>query len=136
LKKSKFCFPNIPFLGHIVGRNGIQPDPENIEKVKNYPIPTDLTSLRGALGLFSYYRKFIKGFSKIAKPMNELLKKDVPFKWTKKQQKSFETLRDELIKAPILQYPEFEKPFELYTDACGTGLGAVLSQKMTKVVKE
>ena len=129
LKKSKFCFPNIPFLGHIVGRDGIQPDSENIEKVKNYPVPTDLTSLRGALGLFSYYRKFIKGFSKIAKPMNELLKKDIPFKWTSKQQKAFETLRDELIKAPILQYPDFEKPFELYTDACGTGLGAVLSQK-------
>ena len=84
LKKNKFYFPNIPFLGHIIGRDGIQPDPENIEKVKNYPVPTDLTSLQGALGLFSYYRKFIKGFSKIAKPMNELLKKDIPFKWTSK----------------------------------------------------
>src|SRR5205823_5000652 len=85
LKKCYFCLPNITFLGHIVGRNGIQPDPSKIEKIKNFPISTNLTQLRAALGLFSYYRKFIKDFSRIAKPMTLLLKKEMPFDWTTKQ---------------------------------------------------
>ena len=84
LKKCFFCFPSITFLGHIVGRNGIRPDPTKIEKVKNFPIPIDLTSIRAALGLFSYYRKFIKDFSKIAKPITQLLRKDEPFYWGEK----------------------------------------------------
>jgi TolA-binding protein len=129
LKKCYFCFPNIAFLGHIVGRNGISVDPSKVEKVKDYPTPTSLKELRAALGLFSYYRKFVKNFSKIAAPMTELLKKDIPFTWTERQQKAFDHLKDCLVKAPILQYPNFEKPFVLYTDASGTGLGAVLSQK-------
>src|SRR5439155_18912917 len=79
LKKCHFCLLNIYFLGHVVGRNGIKPDPEKIKKVKNYPILTNLTELHAALKLFSYYRKFIKDFSRIAKPMNSLLKKDIPY---------------------------------------------------------
>ena len=129
LKKCYFCFPNISFLGHIVGRNGISVDPAKIEKVKNFPTPKDVKSLRAALGLFSYYRKFVKDFSKIAAPLTSLLKKETPFQWTNKQQNAFNRLKECLIKAPILQYPDFEKPFVLYTDASGTGLGAVLSQK-------
>ena len=70
LKKSYFCFPSLSFLGHVVGRNGISVDPTKIEKVKNFPKPTNVTELRGALGLFSYYRKFVKDFSKIARPLN------------------------------------------------------------------
>ena len=66
LKKYHFCLSNIKFLGHVVGRNGILPDFEKIDKVKNFPVPQNLTQLRAALGLFSYYRKFIKDFSKIA----------------------------------------------------------------------
>ena len=66
LKKCYFCLPNIHFLGHVVGQNGIRPDPEKIEKIKSFPEPKNVTQLRSALGLFSYYRKFIKDFSKIA----------------------------------------------------------------------
>src|SRR3954453_2227418 len=128
LKKCYFCFPNITFLGHIVGRNGIAPDPAKVEKIKNFPRPTSLKELRGALGLFSYYRKFVRDFSKIAKPMLNLLKQDVPFLWEEQQQTSFEELKQRLMEAPILQYPDFTKPFVLYPDASGTGLGAVLSQ--------
>src|SRR4051794_30064341 len=128
LKKCYFCFPNITFLGHVVGRNGIAPDPAKVEKIKNFPRPTTLKELRGALGLFSYYRKFVRDFSKIAKPMLNLLKQDVPFLWEEQQQTSFEELKQRLMEAPILQYPDFTKPFVLYTDASGTGLGAVLSQ--------
>src|SRR5436309_5336506 len=68
LKKGFFCFPNIAFLGHIVGRNSISPDPTKVEKIKNFPEPTNLKELRGALGLFSYYRQFVKDDSRIAKP--------------------------------------------------------------------
>ena len=128
LKKGYFCFPSIAFLGHIVGRNGIAPDPAKIEKVKNFPEPTNLKELRGALGLFSYYRKFVKDFSKIAKPLLDLLKKDAPFSWKEKQQTAFDYLKKKLIEAPILQYPDFNKPFVLFTDASGDGIGAVLSQ--------
>lgn len=129
LKKCHFCLPNIHFLGHVVGRDGIKPDPGKIEKVKNYPIPTNLTELRAALGLFSYYRKFIKDFSRIAKPMNVLLKKDIPYVWTEKQQTAFDRLRQMLIQAPVLSYSDFTKSFTIYTDASGIGLGAVLSQE-------
>ena len=128
LKKCYFTLPNIHFLGHVVGRDGIKPDPEKIEKVKNYPVPRNLTQLRSALGLFSYYRKFIKDFSRIAKPMTQLLKKGISYIWTEKQQIAFDRLREMLIKAPILSYPDFDKPFVIYTDASGIGLGAVLSQ--------
>ena len=128
LKKCYFCLPNIHFLGHIVGQDGIKPDPEKIEKIKNFPEPRNVSQLRSALGLFSYYRRFIKDFSKIARPLNTLLKKEEKYLWTNKQQRAFDFLKERLISAPILTYPNFEKPFTLYTDASGTGLGAVLTQ--------
>jgi hypothetical protein len=128
-KKCKFCVPNIEFLGHIVGRDGLKVDPGKIEKMKKLSPPKDLTSLRAALGLFSYYRRFVPNFSKIAKPMTELLKKDIPFKWSEKQQEAFNTLKQKLTESPILGYPDYEKPFILLTDDSGKGLGAVLSQK-------
>src|SRR5436305_4001424 len=81
LCKCFFCFPNISFLGHIVGRSGIAVDPSKVEKIKNFPILKDLKELRAAHELFSYYRKFIKDFFKIAKPMLKLLKKDTSFEW-------------------------------------------------------
>jgi hypothetical protein len=122
----------LAFLGHIVSRQGISPDPSKIDKIKNFPIPKNLTELRGFLGLASYYRKFIKDFSRIAKPINTLLKKDQTFKWTKKQQNAFNRLKNCLINAPILQYPNFDEPFYLHTDVSGSGLGAVLTQKDDK----
>jgi len=89
--------------------------------------------LRGVLGLFSYYRRFIENFSKIADPLYELLKKDITYIWTESQQEAFEFLKKKLTTAPIIQYPDFEKPFFLYTDASGTGIGAVLAQKNDKL---
>ena len=132
LKKCHFCLPSLNFLGHIVGREGIQPDPEKISKIKNFPIPTNVTHLQAALELFGYYQKFIKDFSRHAKPMTELLKKDKLFQWEEKQQTAFERLKERLIKALILQYPDFNSPFFLYTDTSKTGLGAVLAQKKDK----
>jgi hypothetical protein len=126
LKKCYFCLPNIHFLGHVVGQNGIRPDPEKIEKIKNFPEPKNVTQLRSALGLFSYYRKFIKDFSKIAKPLNSLLKKDEKYEWNEKRQRAFDYLKQRLMTAPVLTYPNFEKPFTLYTDASASGsFGAI-----------
>src|SRR5438045_8610536 len=73
-EKCKFCFNEIKFLGHIIGKDGIKTDPAKIEKVKNYPRPVNLTQLRGFLELAKYYQKFIKDFAKVAKPLNELTK--------------------------------------------------------------
>ena len=128
-EKCHFFLTNVTLLGHIISRDGIQPDDEKIVKVKNYPVPTTIRQLRGFLGLASYYRKFIKNFSTIAKPLNQLLEKDVSYLWTNQTQQAFETLKNHLISAPILRYPDFNRPFYLHTDASGTGLGAVLAQR-------
>ncbi len=128
LRKCKFFKAEISFLGHIIGRYRLKSDLKKIEKIKKLPILTDLTSLQSALGLFLYYRRFIKNFSKIAKPMNKLLKKEIPFIWTNEQEKAFKILKQKLIEASILQYLNFEKPFILFTDASKISLEVVLSQ--------
>ena len=81
LKKCHFCFLSIEYLRHIIGRDGVQVDPKKIEKVKNFPRPLNISQLRSFLGLASYYRRFIINFSKIARPLNDLLKKDFKFSW-------------------------------------------------------
>ena len=96
--------------------------------MKNFTIPTNTTELRGFIGLASYYRRFIQDFATISEPMNKLLRKNTPYKWDEKCQKAFETLKEKLTTAPILTYPDFSKPFLLYTDASYQGLGAVLAQ--------
>ena len=100
--------------------------------MKNLPFPQTLTQLRAAVGLFSYYRKFVPQFAKIAKPMTELMTKRQEFKWNKEAQGAFEKLKKMMTRAPILAYPDEEKEFILITDASGTGLGAVLLQKDEK----
>ena len=128
IEKCFFFLNELKFLGHIIGKDRIKPDDEKIEKVKNFSIPTNIRQIRGFLGLASYYRKFIKEFSRIAKPLNLLLQKDQPYYWGDKQEKAFQTLKNHLITAPILQYPNFKQPFYVHTDASQSGLGAVLAQ--------
>ena len=128
-KKCFFFKDEIPFLGHVVSRHGIQTDPEKLRVIKEFPIPKDLTQLRGFIALASYYRKFVKNFSRIVEPLNRLLKKNTPFVWGNDQVDSFEYLKTCLMTPPILSYPNFEKPFILYTDASTFALGAILSQK-------
>jgi len=127
--KCHFGKTSLPFLGYIIGKDGIKPDPAKVEKVQNFPAPTNLTELRGFVGLASYYRRFIINFAKIASPLHKLFHKDQPYNWTSKQQAAFEELKKHLTTAPILTYPDFTKPFILFTDASTLGLGAVLSQK-------
>lgn len=130
--KCHFGKTSLAFLGHIIGKDGIQPDPIKISAIQQFPIPTNLTILRGFLGLASYYRRFVKNFAKIATPLHQLMRKEQPFMWTEKCQEAFEELKQHLISPPILIYPNFEEPFFLYTDASSFGLGAILTQKNDK----
>ena len=126
--KCDFVKSELEFLGHVVSDKGIRTDPAKIEKVKNFPIPTNITQLRGFLGLALYYRRFVPDFSTIAVPLNKLLKKGVTYSWTDQQQKAFDALKSCLISSPVLTFPDFKKTFVLLTDASTFGLGAILSQ--------
>ena len=129
--KSTNChlFPtSVPFLGHIVGRRGLECDPVKIEDVKLWPIPDCLKSVRQFLGFVGYYRHFIPNFADIATPLVALTGKDVPFVWEPVCSTAFYTLRESFIHAPILAFPTETGQYILDTDASNFGLGGVLSQ--------
>ena len=127
-KKCHLFKEKVSFLGHVVSKDGISTDPDKIKAVLNWPVPKTLTQLRSFLGLCSYYRKFIRGFSSLAKPLHHLTEKDVKFEWSSECQNAFSKLKNLLTQAPVLSYPEPSSSFILDTDASGVGLGAVLSQ--------
>ncbi len=124
-----FC-KEVEYLGHIISATGIRTDPKKIDAVKQWPTPRNLTELRSFVGLCSYYRKFIKGFANIAKPLHKLTEKSQTFKWTDECERAFETLKQKLIESPTMAHPDFSKPFVLDTDASDLGIGAVLSQNI------
>lgn len=130
LKPSKchFGMTEIGVLGHIVNRDGIAPDPNKVKAIKNFPPPKKLKDVQSFLGLANYYRKFIKDFSKIAKPLHSLTKKDVKFNWDENARKAFEHLKNTLISAPVLAHFDPNAPTEVRVDACGYGVGAILLQ--------
>jgi hypothetical protein len=109
-------------------RSGISVDPSKVQEVMDWRPPTSIHQIRSFLGLAGYYRRFIPDFSRIAKPMTELLKKGVKFSWDKKCEDAFHTLRNHLTTAPVLAQPDVSKPFDIYCDASGTRLGCVLMQ--------
>ena len=131
LKPSKchFLRQTVDYLGHVITTEGLKPNSKQIAAVEDYPVPESVTQVRQFLGLTSYYRRFIPQFAKTAAPLHNLMKKDAVFVWTADCQAAFEFLKQKLINAPILCYPDFEKGFVLETDASVRGLGAVLSQK-------
>src|SRR3954452_21250182 len=145
--KCEFCAPEIKFLGHIIGKDGRKVDLNKVKKVKNYPRPENISQLRGFLELVSYYRKFIKDFSKKVKPMTKLLEgtkreakkgkwekemqkgiRDSEFleKWGEEQEKSYELMKKVLTEILVLIHQNFEKDFILSMNASGYALGAVL----------
>jgi hypothetical protein len=119
LEKCTFCMDWVSFLGYIVTPQGIEVDEMKNEAIKSWPLPQSITQVRSFLRLAWFYRRFIKDFSTIAVLLHELTKKGVLFHWGKVQQKSFETLKDKLTHAPLLQLPNFGKTFELECDASG-----------------
>jgi hypothetical protein len=104
-------------------------DPSKVQEVMDWKPPKSVHQIRSFLGLAGYYRRFVPDFSKIAKPMTELLKKGVKFVWDEKCENAFQTLKQYLTSAPMLAQPDNSKPYEVYCDASGTGLGCVLMQE-------
>lgn len=133
LSKCEFEKEELKFLGHIIGRHGLRPDPDKTLVVNKWPKPTCIKDVRSFLGLANYFRKFIQGFSTLAAPLTRLTKKEflsLPFEdsWDDPCQQAFEGIKRALTKAPTLQLPDFTKPFEVIADASIVGLGAVLLQ--------
>ncbi|CAD6189835.1 unnamed protein product [Caenorhabditis auriculariae] len=129
LKKCKFACSSVEFLGLVVGRDGVKPNPKKVESIVDFPTPTTVTAVRGFLGMANYFRRFIRGFAAIAAPLTELTKKDVPFEWTSTTEEAFETLKQKLVTCPVLQGPAIDQPFILESDASGIAVGAVLLQR-------
>lgn len=129
LDKSEFLQREVAFLGHIITPEGVRPNPDKIHAIKNYPLPKSETEIKQFLGLLGYYRKFIRDFAKITKPFTKCLKKDAIVNYKDPEYvKCFEFCKTLLTNEPILQYPDFTKPFILTTDASNFAIGAVLSQ--------
>ncbi|GJU74376.1 putative nucleotidyltransferase, ribonuclease H [Tanacetum coccineum] len=127
--KCDFWIHMVQFLGHLIDSQGLHVDPSKIEAVKNWTSPTTPTEIRQFLGLAGYYRRFIQGFSKIAKPLTKLTQKNKKYIWEKDQETAFQLLKQKLCEAPILALPEGNDDFVVYCDASLQGLGAVLMQK-------
>ena len=137
--KCALCMKRVKYVGHIVSETGIEPDEEKTRKVQEWPQPKTSEEVRKFLGFAGYYRKFIQNFSRIARPLTDLIpttsrtknkkKKNVPeWRWGKEQEDAFQTLKSCLVSPPVLAYPDFDLPFEVHTDASFHGLGAVLYQ--------
>jgi hypothetical protein len=103
--KCTFFSKELPFLGHLLTRDGIKPDPAKIAVVKDIVVPRTATEVQGFLGLANYYRRFMPAFTQVASPLYRLTGKDVAFKWTLACQEAFKKLRDALVSAPVLSLP-------------------------------
>jgi hypothetical protein len=126
--KCEFWLDTVKFLGHTISNDGISVNPSKVQEVMDWKPPTSVHQICSFLGLAGYYRRFIPEFSRIAKPMTELLKKGVKFSWDQKCEDPFHTLRAHLTTALVLAQLDVSKPFDIYCDALGIGLGCVLMQ--------
>ena len=124
----------LAYLVHIISAEGVATDEGKIEAIKNWPTPTNVTEVQSFLGFIAYYHRFIHKFAQVAHPLHKLTlgenvgKKKAAIKWDSRCQQAFDDLKTLCTTAPILAYADFTKPLKLHTDACGTGLGAVLYQ--------
>jgi hypothetical protein len=113
----------------VISPEGITVDPDKVKEVLDWTQPTPMFEVRSFLRLASYYRRFISNFSKIAKPITELLKKGNKCIWSDACDEAFKVLKKLLTTSPVLTQPDIAKPFDVYCDASGTGLGSVLMQE-------
>jgi hypothetical protein len=127
--KCVFWLTEVAFLGHVFFVGGVSVDPGKVKDVLNWMPPTIVSEIQSFLGLAGYYRRFIKDFSNIAKPMTKLLEKNKAFEWRKECQASFEELKKRITSSPVLVLPDLTKKFDIYCDASHQGLGCVLMQE-------
>src|SRR6267378_4025864 len=121
--------PSVDYLGVILEKGVTRMDPIKILGIADWPIPKTIKDVRSFLGFCNFYRAFIRGFANIARPLNQLTRKDVEWTWETKEQQAFDDLRRRVTAEPVLKQPELDKPFELEVDASGFALGAVLLQR-------
>jgi hypothetical protein len=127
--KCAFWLKEIQFLGHVLSAKGIAVDPSKAKDIFEWKPPTTVHQVQCFLGLAGYYHRFIPDFSKLIKPITSLLKNDTKFNWSSRCNEAFERLKVLLTTAPVLAQPDIEKPFDVYCDASGSGLGCVLMQE-------
>jgi len=128
MSKCHFAQRQLRYLGHVISEDGVATDPDKINVVLQWPVPQSVKALHSFLGLAGYYRRFVKHFGIISKPLMDLLRKGAVYVWTDIQDKAFSALKQALTTAPVLGLPDFSRPFSIETDASGTRIGAVLMQ--------
>jgi len=119
----------LPYLGHIVGQDGIKPDPKKIQAVVDWPRLTTVREVQQFLGLTNFFKRYVQGYSQLTAPLTDLTRKNVPFIWEDRCAEAFAGLKQALTTAPVLVLPDPKLPYELITDSCGFGIGAVLMQE-------
>ena len=129
--KRTWLRPELSFLGHLVGQDGIKVDPAKIQVVRDWPQPENLLQLRHFLGLTNYFRRFVQGYAARFTPLVRLTKKDMPFVWSSECQEAFEQLKEYLISAPVLAMPDSSKAWELVSDACGWSVTLGMLQQLS-----
>jgi hypothetical protein len=134
--KCDFFQKQIHYLGHVISEEGVAVDPDKIRSIMEWPTPKDVSDIRSFMGLAGYYRRFIKGFSKIGCPITALQKKGAKFTWTQECEERFQSLKHLLTHAPVLKIVDPEADFLVCTDACKEGLGGVLMQEGSVVCYE
>ena len=128
LHKCEFLKDKVDYLGFEVSSQGVHASPDKVRAIVEWPRPKDVHDVRSFLGLASYYRKFIRGFSEIARPLTDLTRAAKEFDWKEPQQSAFIRLKMALATAPILLLPDFDRPFVITTDASDAAVGAILEQ--------
>ena len=136
LEKCSIAQEAVKYIGHVVTRDGIKPDPVQIEAVETFVTPRNLKELRLFLGIAGHYRRFIQNYAEKAKPLTALTTKESAFRWGSTQQAAFTNLRRELCSDKVLIYPEFRDKFMVSTDYSNYTMGAVLSQKRDRGEKQ
>ena len=136
LSKCEFEQAELQFLGFVISGDSVKMDPKKTAVVKDWPVPKDVGQLRSFLGMANYFRRFVKGYNNLVRPLNSLLRKTAEWEWTDSCQKAFDKAKETLVNVPVLAQPDFTRPFEVVADACGFGIGAVLLQEGRPVAFE